>query len=177
MIIVLSRFPNSSVKAANQIPYTFIRNRMVEKMEVIVFSLCQELEQRDFIGIPIPVDEPFEYFDEQKREGKAMLSLKHAAVLAGLGVMGKNTLLINDQFGNMTWLGGVLTSLELEPDPLAEYQGCIDDCSICIDSCPVQAMNSVSVKKKNVGNIPYFQLKPEEPITIAINVEFFVHII
>jgi hypothetical protein len=29
------------------------------------------------------------------------LSLKHAAVLAGRGMMGKNTLLVNDRFGNM----------------------------------------------------------------------------
>lgn len=156
VIIVMSRFPSSSLEATTCVPYTFIRNRMVEKMESIVFQLCEALERSGHIGIPIPVDEPFEYFDEAKREGRAMISLKHAAVLAGLGTMGKNTLLVNDQYGNMTWLGGVLTSLDLEPDPLATYEGCMEDCHICIDSCPGDALDGVTIIQKKCREASIF---------------------
>jgi epoxyqueuosine reductase QueG len=52
----------------------------------------------------------------------------HTAVRAGLGQMGKNTLLINDQLGNMLWLGAVLVAKELEPDLIADYQACIPGC-------------------------------------------------
>lgn len=71
VIVVLSRFPHSTLKATTRIPYTFIRNRMVEKLEHIVFQMCEELERQGKVGIPIAVDEPFEYFDEAKREGRA----------------------------------------------------------------------------------------------------------
>ena len=77
-----------------------------------------------------------------------ILSLKHAAVLAGLGKMGKNTLLVNERFGNMLWLGAVLVSAELEPDPLAGYEGCHQKCTICLDVCPQHALDGVTIDQK-----------------------------
>jgi len=52
--------------------------------------------------------------------------LKHAAVRAGLGRMGKNTLLVNDRLGNMLWLGAILIDQELAEDALANYDACIE---------------------------------------------------
>ncbi|MDP3177129.1 MAG: hypothetical protein Q8M76_04445 [Spirochaetaceae bacterium] len=49
------------------------------------------------------------------------LSLKHAGLLAGLGKIGRNSLLINEVYGNMIWMSAVLTSAMLEPDPPASY--------------------------------------------------------
>ena len=71
--------------------------------------------------------------------------MKHAAVQAGLGRMGKNTLLINDRYGNMIWLSAVLTTCELEPDPIAQYETCPDKCRLCLEACPVQAMDGISI--------------------------------
>jgi epoxyqueuosine reductase QueG len=91
-------------------------------------------------AVPLPSDSPCEYWDKEKLEGRGLISMKHAAVLAGLGTLGKSTLLLNDKYGNLLTLGAVLTELDLASDPLVENI-CIKTCNICIRDCPPQALD------------------------------------
>nr|MDO8082586.1 epoxyqueuosine reductase [Candidatus Freyarchaeota archaeon] len=148
VIVFASHFPLSTLQARTNVPYTFIRNMMVNKLDGIAFHLSQWLEREDILSIPIPSADPYEYWDPDKKHGRGILSLKHAGQLAGLGVIGKNTLLINDKYGNMIWLGAILVSINLEQDPLASYEGCIPECTLCIDSCPQHALDGVTINQK-----------------------------
>ncbi len=57
---------------------------------------------------------------------------------AGLGFIGKNGLLITEEFGSFVYLGEIITDLEFEPDrPLQSQCG---DCTRCIDYCPPNAL-------------------------------------
>jgi epoxyqueuosine reductase QueG len=107
----------------------------------IALKTAKEIEKLFGVyAVPIPSDGPYEYWDSEKLEGRGLISLKHAAVLAGLGALGKSTLLLNEKYGNLLTLGAVLTELDLASDPLAENV-CIDGCDICIKSCPSHALD------------------------------------
>jgi epoxyqueuosine reductase QueG len=69
----------------------------------------------------------------------SLLDLKAAAVRAGLGVRGLNTLVLTRHYGPRLRLGALFTDLELPADePLHDYY-CVS-CSLCIDACPTGAL-------------------------------------
>jgi epoxyqueuosine reductase len=63
---------------------------------------------------------------------------KNYAANAGLGWIGKNTLLLNAHYGSFLFLGEILTDGDLVPDqPVTSLCG---SCNLCITSCPTGAL-------------------------------------
>ncbi len=92
-------------------------------MELIRY--CHEFGAEAVI---VPADTPYIYWDVENMEGKGILSHKHTAVLAGLGILGHNTIFMNPEYGNMVYLGSVLVDAELEQDELMTDFSCIPGC-------------------------------------------------
>jgi epoxyqueuosine reductase len=66
-----------------------------------------------------------------------------AAKYAGLGWLGKNTLLINQRAGSWMFIGTILTTLPLEPTVGANEMPPPDRCGTCracIEACPTEAI-------------------------------------
>ena len=76
------------------------------------------------------------------------LYLKEAGVLAGLGVIGKNNLLITEEYGSRVRLRAVNTSTLLTPDSVIVGPDYCRECSICVDSCPANAFDTGKYDKE-----------------------------
>jgi epoxyqueuosine reductase len=59
---------------------------------------------------------------------------------AGIGFIGKNTLLITEAFGSWVFLSVILTTLELPPG-VAQTSQC-GSCRLCLDACPTGALTA-----------------------------------
>lgn len=70
------------------------------------------------------------------------IALKRAAVLAGLGRVGKNTLIAHPRLGSDVRWGAVLTDAPLTTNPAGNpMDGSLcGECEVCIKSCPAGAL-------------------------------------
>lgn len=148
VIVFAKKVPIGSMSADSCIPYTFINEVVTKEVDRIGIDLCRALEDLGIECVPIPSDDPSEYWEPHNLYAKGILSLRHAGYFAGLGVLGKNTLLINEKYGNMIQIGAILVDIELKDDPLATYEACLEKCSLCVDSCPQKALDTITANQK-----------------------------
>lgn len=74
----------------------------------------------------------------------ASIPLKGAAVKAGLGWIGKNSMLISDKYGSFQALGAILTDADIsETYPLMQNK--CGECLKCSDACPSNAIKTPHV--------------------------------
>jgi epoxyqueuosine reductase QueG len=148
VLVFAKRLPAGSLFASSCIPYTYINRLITEEVNALTLMLSRKLDALGVKNVPVPSDDPSEYWEPDRSYARGILSLRHAGHLAGLGVLGKNTLLINDRLGNMIQLGALLLNEKLEGDPIATYKACKDDCQLCIESCPPSALDGITVNQQ-----------------------------
>ncbi len=87
------------------------------------------------------------------------------AARAGLGWIGKHTLLIHPHKGSWFLLGEIVLNLEAEPDsPIGDHCG---TCTRCIDACPTDAITPYSVNSTKC--ISYLTLEHRQEVAPEFN--------
>ncbi len=147
VFVFAKRVPQAALLSRSFVPYKFVSDIVLDEVLRITCDLSLRLQDLGVAAVPIP-SEPYEYWDVENMVGKGILSLKHAGYLAGLGIIGKNTLLTNNKLGNRITLGALLLNVSLTGDPIAKYQICKEDCNACVTGCPVNALDGKSVVQK-----------------------------
>ena len=117
--------------------HSFLSNKIKPALDSCAVRICLFLEQNKvpYHNVTNVREDPLELIGEY--------SQKRAAVLAGLGWIGKNTLLVHPQYGPRVHISTVLTDLELPVSYAAKMPGC-GNCSICVNCCPSQCLKGLN---------------------------------
>jgi len=123
----------------------FWGGRMVKRLDETCMKLAGVLETRGAVGFPVSslmVDMGERKGVDLCPAGQGSPLLKAAAVEAGLGTLGLNTMLLTPEFGPRVYLGGVLTDAVLSAGSAATRELCLglEECGRCAAVCPEDAI-------------------------------------
>ncbi|MFH1121880.1 MAG: epoxyqueuosine reductase [Bacteroidota bacterium] len=148
VVVFLKQMPSDAILAEHPVVYSHTAYQIYQALDQIGLNLCSALGKHGIHGVPVPTDVPYLYWDEDTKRGMGIISLRHAARNAGLGILGRNTLLINNEYGNMVYIGAVLVDTEFLPDPVETGFSCPPHCDLCLDACPVRALDGLTVDQR-----------------------------
>ena len=112
----------------------FHHYRMVNTfLDQVALRVGNYIQKKGFLSLPIPASQ---IIDWEKLSAHA--SHRKLGVLAGLGWIGRNNLLVNKELGSQFRLVTILTDMPLVADePTKEDCG---SCRLCVKICPAQAI-------------------------------------
>ena len=102
-------------------------------LDQTALKVCNFIQRKGFKALPIPASIILDWENQT-----AHLSHKKLGVLAGLGWIGRNNLLVNEKIGSQFRLATILTDMPLKLDkPVKKDCGI---CHFCVKMCPAQAI-------------------------------------
>ncbi|MGB9699371.1 MAG: hypothetical protein ACPL5I_08310 [Thermodesulfobacteriota bacterium] len=113
--------------------YFFHYQRVNIFLDQLALQITDFIQRQGWEALPIPASQITDWANQ-----RAHISHKHVAVLAGLGWIGRNNLLITPQFGARQRLVTVITNMPLKIDEPLPW-GC-GECRACLASCPATAI-------------------------------------
>ncbi len=104
-------------------------------LDQIAFRLSREIEKNGNSALPIAASQSL----GKNNPYCGVLPHKTAAVLSGLGFVGKSGLFLSEQYGSKVRLATILTDMPLTNELPVIENGC-GDCRICQTACPAGAI-------------------------------------
>ncbi|MCX7982327.1 MAG: hypothetical protein N2572_05390 [Syntrophales bacterium] len=126
--------PNYGLHALHRSYHTLYRS-----LDEIAVHLCNFIESSGpYRALPVPSFAPLVYHG---LEPWGIISLKHAAINAGLGRMGRSGQVYHPVYGALPRLGAVVTDATLDANEMLAGSPCPSDCRACFKACPAQAFD------------------------------------
>ena len=104
-------------------------------LDSIAFRLGREIEKQGFSAMPVAASQSL----GKNNPYCGILPHKTAAVLSGLGFVGKSGLFLSEAFGSKLRLATVLTDMPLQSEKPIIENGC-GECTACMRACPAGAI-------------------------------------
>ena len=104
-------------------------------LDNIAFRLSRALEEAGFSAFPVAASQSL----GKNNPYRGVIAHKTAAVLSGLGFVGKSGLFLSTEYGSKVRLATVLTNAPLQNELPVIENGC-GDCQICQKACPAGAI-------------------------------------
>ena len=104
-------------------------------LDNIAFRVAREIEKAGFSALPIAASQSL----GKNNPYRGVYPHKTAAVLAGLGFVGKSGLFLNEKFGSKLRLATVVTDMPLVASRPIIENGC-GACTACVKACPAGAI-------------------------------------
>lgn len=122
------------------------------QLDEIGLGLCNFIESNGpHAAMLIPSYAPMVFHGA---EPWGVLSLKHAAVNAGLGAFGRSGQMYHPEYGSLLRLGAVVTSAQMPGDPVIDEDPCPKGCNACQKKCPAGAFTE-SGEFQKMTCLPY----------------------
>ncbi len=103
-------------------------------LDHIALRLCNIIQKKGFLALAIPATQIIDW-----EKNIAHLSHRKLGVLAGLGWIGRNNLLVNEKFGSQFRLVSILTNMPLKVDGPSKKD--CGSCRLCVKICPSGAIH------------------------------------
>jgi ferredoxin len=147
LVVLVKRILVGVTTAQDAAARQYASGRIAQSLEESAAKLAYWLEEQDVMAavlsamIPDLRRQPLDYCCPA---GQGSLLLRQAAMRAGLGSLGLNTMLLTPQFGPRLFVSGVLTDLDVEPDSPFTGELCpgLEECGHCAEVCPEDAIPS-----------------------------------
>ena len=107
------------------------------KLDLLALDAVDFIESQGYSALPIAASQST---NTDKDAYRGVFSHKIAAVLSGLGFIGKNALFITPQYGSKVRLATILTDMPLTAEQPIITKGC-GSCEICKNACPAKAIS------------------------------------
>jgi epoxyqueuosine reductase len=161
VIVFANRFLAGTLACKTAVPYTVVRNILTDRMDKIAVQFCLDLEKEGILAVPTRTNGS--EWDEKTGRFRSIVSAKHAAQAAGLGTIGRHSLLITPEYGSMVWLSVILTEIELEPDAL--QKPICNACNLCVEVCPVHALDNDELNQSICWDYAFGEVKMDWQIS------------
>lgn len=122
-----------SIKDSPTKLYYYHYRRLNIALDQVAIRVTNYIQGMNFNALPIPSSQTIDWENQ-----RAHFSHKAVGVMAGVGWIGRNNLLVNHDYGSLVRYVTVLTDIPLKVDnPSKEDCG---ECTECIKVCPVSAI-------------------------------------
>ncbi len=104
-------------------------------LDQIAFRLSEKIERAGYAAFPIAASQSL----GKNNPYRGVVAHKTAAVLSGLGFVGKSGLFLSKKYGSKVRLATVITDMPLSNESPVIENGC-GNCNACMQACPAGAI-------------------------------------